>query len=295
MFLFHLKKKRFKNHLKKGKTSKGKLLSATIVKFSTGNNLNRTYWIDQSFDDDCCCWSVPKLPLGDCLNPTFDEDVVAAASDVCCCIMLGGGPNGMGLISSSISNLGITILSWLWPWWWLCPVCWCCWDFAIADVVWGKDFGKVFDASVLSAFHRSFRAFSAIARRLSLSCWSLGVIDIVSDRMSLELEWFSGMIGWCFTSPIFRLILYIGFTSKLIKGCIAVGKKLQRKICDKKIMQWDTFQQTWLTSQTWNFQNLCHECCFRVADKIVNRWMMTPDPSKTWLDTCRWLNLPPTK
>lgn len=124
-------------------------------------------------------------------------------------IIPGGAGMGIGLIISSMLNLGITLRSWLCPWW-LNPAC-CCWCigcFPPGAVACGNDFGNCdLVGSALRAFHLSFNAFKAIALRRSLSCWSDGEIDIVRFLRSLELEWFSGIIGWCFTSPTFKLSL----------------------------------------------------------------------------------------
>lgn len=120
-----------------------------------------------------------------------------------CGIIPGGAGIGIGFIISSMLNFGITFRSWLWPWWLKPPACECecpedCWM--------GKDFGNCdFDPSELRAFHLSFKAFKAIARRLSVSCWSDD--SVVRGRRSLVLLELRGMIGWCFTIPRLRLIL----------------------------------------------------------------------------------------
>lgn len=160
-----------------------------------------------------------------CGDGSAVSDVVGASDG----IIPGGAGKGIGFIISSSENFGITFRSWLCPWWlkpWVC--CWTGCFPAAADVDWGKDFGSCdFEESVFSAFHLSFNAFNAICLRRSLSCWSDGEIDMVSERMSLELEWLRGIIGWCFTKPMFKLNLYTGFTRRLMTGCIAVGKKLE--------------------------------------------------------------------
>lgn len=173
-------------------------------------------------------------------------------------IIPGGAGIGIGFMISSMLNLGITLRSWLCPWWPKPPPwCCCCWCIGCClPAAWGKDFGSWdFDGSAFRAFHLSFNAFRAIALLRSLSCWSDGEIDIVRERRSLELEWFKGMIGWCLTRPMLKLNLYIGLTIKLMTGWIAVGKKLKIKVIDKKVCR---SLKCWkLTSQMWSFQNLC--------------------------------------
>lgn len=135
---------------------------------------------------------------------SFVPDVDGGSSG----IMPGGAGNGIGFIISSMLNFGITLRSWLWPWWLKPEWPWFsgCFPPAAAFCC-GKDFGSCdFDGSALRAFHRSFNAFKAIALRRSLSCWSEGEMDIVRERISLEL-WFRGMIGWCFTRPMLKLNL----------------------------------------------------------------------------------------
>lgn len=162
-------------------------------KHSLFKDLRRNTFVYQSINDDAS------------FDPNVWMELVVGASTG---IMPGGAGNGIGFIISSMLNFGITLRSWLCPWW-LKPAC--CWGWCIGccfPVVCGKDFGNCdLDGSTLRAFHRSFNAFKAIALRRSLSCWSDGDIDIVSDRSSLELEWFNGIIGWCFTSPTFKLNL----------------------------------------------------------------------------------------
>lgn len=155
-----------------------------------GENTWKKQFCYQSCDDESCS-AVPN---------------VALASDG---IIPGGGGSGMGFIISSMLNLGITLRSWLCPWWLKPPWwCWCIGCFPAAADGCGKDFGSWdFDGSAFSAFHLSFNAFRAIALRRSLSCWSWGEMDMVSERRSLELEWFRGMIGWCLTRPMLKLTL----------------------------------------------------------------------------------------
>lgn len=138
-------------------------------------------------------------------NVSFDDNGEDSAG-----IIPGGAGMGIGFMISSMSNFGITLRSWLCPWWLKSVWCWCCCvgSFALDGVACGKDFGSCdLDGSALRAFHLSFNAFKAIARLRSLSCWSDGDIDIVKLLRSLELERLSGIIGWCLTSPMFKLNL----------------------------------------------------------------------------------------